>query len=276
MAAAGTAAVTTVTFIHPIDVVKTRLQVSGDGGGRNYKALGLGGTVSVMAAEEGVASFWKGIPAAWLREASYTSLRLGLYDPIKKAMGITPDSWFISKFSAASLAGALGSIVGNPFDVLKTRLMTAEGKTPPTMSKVAGDLYKSQGIGGFYRGMEANVMRAMVLNGTKMACYDQISIAVKKSGAVPAGIATQFISAFGAGFFMTCTVAPFDMVRTKLMNQPPDAKMYSGFVDCFTKIVSKDGPMALYAGFIPIWSRFAPTTTLQLIIFAQVKPMFGL
>lgn len=83
---------------HPIDVVKTRLQVSGDGGGRNYKALGLGGTVSVMAAEEGVASFWKGIPAAWLREASYTSLRLGLYDPIKKAMGITPDSWYVTLF----------------------------------------------------------------------------------------------------------------------------------------------------------------------------------
>ena len=51
-------------------------------------------------------------------------------------------------------------------------------------------------------GMEANVMRAMVLNGTKMACYDQISLTVKKSGMVPAGIATQFISAFGAGFFI--------------------------------------------------------------------------
>ncbi len=36
--AAGSAAVITVTGIHPIDVVKTRLQVSGAGGvGRNYK-----------------------------------------------------------------------------------------------------------------------------------------------------------------------------------------------------------------------------------------------
>lgn len=275
MAAAGTAAVTTVTFIHPIDVVKTRLQVSGDGG-RDYKALGLGGTISVVAKEEGIAAFWKGIPAAWLREASYTSLRLGLYDPIKTAMGVTKDSMFILKFSAGSLAGALGSIVGNPFDVIKTRLMTAEGANAPSMGQVAGDLYKSQGIGGFYRGMEANVMRAMVLNGTKMACYDQISLMINNSGVVPKGLATQFLSAFGAGFFMTCTVAPFDMVRTKLMNQPPDAKVYSGFVDCFMKIVAKDGPGGLYQGFIPIWSRFAPTTTLQLIIFAQVKPMFGL
>ena len=34
-----------------------------------------------------VTAFWKGIQAAWLREASYTSLRIGLYGPIKQAMG---------------------------------------------------------------------------------------------------------------------------------------------------------------------------------------------
>ncbi len=161
---------TTPTHSHPIDVVKTRLQVSGDGtnGARNYKSLGIGGTVRVIAAEEGVSAFWKGIGAAWLREASYTSLRLGLYGPIKHAMGIKADSNFFLKFSAGSLAGAIGSTVGNPFDVLKTRMMTSEGKRPPTMNEAASALYKAQGIKGFYRGIEANVMRAMVLNGTKV------------------------------------------------------------------------------------------------------------
>ena len=32
-------------------------------------------------------AFWKGIGPAWLREASYTSLRLGLYAPIKHLLG---------------------------------------------------------------------------------------------------------------------------------------------------------------------------------------------
>jgi hypothetical protein len=130
---------------------------------------------------------------------------------------------------------------------------------------------------------------------------------------------TQFCAAFGAGFFMATTVAPFDMVRTRLMNQPPDAKIYNGFVDCVLKvlfvvwvvivrcdgnsssssevavaevtvvialiltlrsllpnqIVKNGGPQALYAGFIPIWARFAPTTCLQLVIFEQIKPIFG-
>ena len=65
---AGGAAVITVTFIHPIDTVKTRLQVSGTGNARNYAELGLAGTCSTIAKEEGIAAFWKGIPAAWMRE----------------------------------------------------------------------------------------------------------------------------------------------------------------------------------------------------------------
>ena len=31
------------------------------------------------------------------------------------------------------------------------------------------------------------------------------------------------------------------MVRTRLMNQPPEAKVYNGFIDCVVKIVAKEG-----------------------------------
>ena len=80
-------------------------------------------------------------------------------------------------------------------------------------------------------------MRAMVLNGTKMACYDTIKDLITKANIVPKGLITQFFAAFGAGFFMATTVAPFDMIRTRLMNQPPDAKIYKGFFDCAFKVI---------------------------------------
>jgi hypothetical protein len=34
--------------------------------------------------------------------------------------------------------------IGNPFDVLKTRMMTAEGKVQPSMMQAANNLYKQQ------------------------------------------------------------------------------------------------------------------------------------
>jgi hypothetical protein len=272
--AAGFSAVVTVTGIHPIDVVKTRLQVSGNGT-RNYKQLGISGTIRTILKEEGLSSFWKGIGAAWLREASYTSLRLGLYEPIKHAMGVDNKSHFVMKFTAGSLAGGIGSLVGNPFDVVKTRMMTFEGKESKTFFSTFMEIYKS-GKNNLYKGLQANLMRACVLNGTKMACYDQIKDWIVKTNAVPSGLPTQFCAAFGAGFFMAVTVSPFDMIRTQLMNQSNTTKTYNGFVDCLLKITKQKGILTLYAGFIPIWARFAPTTCLQLVIFEQTKPLFGI
>jgi len=270
VSAAGCSAVITVTGIHPIDVVKTRLQISDP---KNGNAIGIQGTVQNIFKREGIPAFWKGIGAAWMREASYTSLRLGLYSPIKQFLHVKKESHFFMKFLAGSLAGIVGSFVGNPFDVLKTRLISMESKTTPSMIDLAITLYKSEHIPGFYRGLQANMMRACVLNGTKMACYDQISETIKRTNMIPVGFATQFVSAFGAGFFMAIAVTPFDMIRTQLMNQP--TKIYRGFFDCGTRLLIQRGFRGLYAGFIPIWARFAPTTCLQLIIFERVKPIFG-
>jgi len=274
---AGGAAVITVSFIHPIDVVKTRLQISGEAGRVGKTYTGVGDVIKTVSSEEGAAAFYKGIGAAWLREASYTSLRLGLYEPMKGVTGADKkDAGFLSKFLAGALAGGIGSVAGNPFDVLKTRMMASEGAESLGLGHFANDIMKNQGMGGFYKGIEANVARAMILNATKMSCYDTCKGLCKTKMGFTDGIPLQFMSAFTAGFFMTCTVSPFDIIRTRLMNQPSDAKLYNGFVDCFMKILKNEGPLGFYKGFIPIWSRFAPTTCLQLIIYEQLRTALGM
>eukprot|EP00635_Sarcinochrysidales_sp_CCMP3193_P001495 CAMPEP_0118917142 /NCGR_PEP_ID=MMETSP1166-20130328/17062_1 /TAXON_ID=1104430 /ORGANISM="Chrysoreinhardia sp, Strain CCMP3193" /LENGTH=287 /DNA_ID=CAMNT_0006857201 /DNA_START=20 /DNA_END=883 /DNA_ORIENTATION=+ len=274
---AGGAAVITVTFIHPIDTVKTRMQVSGTKGARNYSELGLAGTVSTVAKEEGIAAFWKGIPAAWMREASYTSFRLGLYKPLKVAFGADkPDSPFMMKFLAGGASGGLGSVVGNPFDILKTKMMAAEGAGIGFMPTVSS-IWQNQGFLGFYRGLDANVLRAVVNNGTKMACYDTSKNAIKKALNLKEGVPLQGLASFVAGFFMTCTVAPFDICRTRLMNQPADKpKVYFTIFDTFFKIAINEGPLALWKGFLPMWARIAPTTTLQLVLFEAFTKLAGI
>lgn len=270
---AGMAAVITVSFIHPIYVVKTRMQVA------SKDEAGLGNVIGGALKNEGIGAFYKGIGPAWLREASYTSLRLGLYEPVKVLVGATAGAGFFRKFLAGALAGAIGSLAGNPFDVLKTRMM-ADKTSSKGLGEIAGEIMKSEGFGGFYKGFNVNVMRAMVLNATKMACYDTCKAYIISTFAVQ-GLLLQFLSAFVAGFVMTVTVAPFDMCRTLLMNQKKDANgnmQYKSLGDCFMSILKKDGPLGFYKGFLPIWSRFAPTTVLQLIIYDNLKrmPFFAL
>jgi hypothetical protein len=64
MGLAGTTAVIVVNFTHPIDTYKTRLQVNPQF------------SVRAMVREEGVASLYKGIAPAWMREATYTSMKV--------------------------------------------------------------------------------------------------------------------------------------------------------------------------------------------------------
>ena len=68
MACGGLAAAFAVNFTHPIELVKTRMQASGGT---------IGGTIAGVMKNEGVLSFYKGLPFAYGRELSYTSVKLG-------------------------------------------------------------------------------------------------------------------------------------------------------------------------------------------------------
>ena len=138
------------------------MQVSGNG---------VMATVSETASQEGIAAFWKGLAFAYGRELSYTSVKLGAYAPVRDALGAGKDAPFYMKFLAGAITGGVGSVIGNPFDVLKTLAQTNKDKSTGLGSLVS-NMYQQQGIAGFYRGVEANVMRACVLNATKMGVYD--------------------------------------------------------------------------------------------------------
>ena len=59
-----------------------------------------------------------------MREASYSTLRLGLYEPIKRNLGNEGAVW--TKFVAGALSGMIGSALANPADLLKTRAQAQE------------------------------------------------------------------------------------------------------------------------------------------------------
>jgi Mitochondrial carrier protein len=248
------------------ETVKTRMQVTG---------LGVVTTVSSLIKNEGVFALWKGLPFAYGREISYTSIKLGAYAPVRDALGAGKDAPFYLKFLAGAITGGVGSFIGNPFDVMKTLAQTNKEKAAP-LTTLVKEMYDGQGMAGFYRGVSVNIMRACVLNATKMGCYDlSKGYVTAATGWERKDVRTAFASATVAGFFMTLTVSPFDNLRTRLMNQPTDKKIYSGFSDCLVVTVKQDGVLALWRGFVPIWARFAPQATLQLLTLEYLYGVFG-
>uniref|UniRef100_A0A5K3FG20 Mitochondrial 2-oxoglutarate/malate carrier protein n=1 Tax=Mesocestoides corti TaxID=53468 RepID=A0A5K3FG20_MESCO len=128
----GSAGMLATCVVQPLDLVKTRMQISGEGGA----AKAYNNTfhaIKTIVRQEGAFKLYTGLSAALLRQATYTTARLGIYTSLfeyasahSKSSG--PPS-FLTKMGIGLTAGVLGSFVGTPTEVCLIR-MTADGRLP--------------------------------------------------------------------------------------------------------------------------------------------------
>lgn len=166
----------------PIDVVKVRLQMQGADGTKQFKGI-LDAAVKT-AQREGIGALWKGLPPALVRQASYGSLRYGLYAPIRDAIGISPDTPksqipLYKKFFAGGLAGASAAFMANPTDLMKVRLqvdgMKDGVKKYRGMVHCFGSIVKEEGVLGLWKGAGPTIARATMLAAIEMSSYDEVT-----------------------------------------------------------------------------------------------------
>ncbi|XP_002966666.2 mitochondrial substrate carrier family protein ucpB isoform X1 [Selaginella moellendorffii] len=272
---------------NPVNVVKVRMQLDGALSAtqeRHYQGL-LKGIVRVSK-EEGISGLWRGTGAALLREASYSSIRMGLYEPLKRMLGADNPShtplWI--KITAGSLAGVIGSAVANPTDVVMVRMQA------PTSSQggwhYKGPLHafssiaRTEGIQGLYRGVVPTMQRAAILNAVQVPAYDHTKHTLLNAGIVREGIVCHLISSMVAGLATAIAISPVDLIRTRIMQQAVDSKgdgvFYSSSLDCLWKTVKVEGFRGLYKGFVPVWMRIGPHTVITFFCFEQLRRVLGI
>jgi len=73
------------------------------------------------------------------------------------------------------------------------------------------------------------MIRAMILNSTKLGTYDTIKHGIIDNGYLKDGKLCQFVASVFAGFFMTIATSPMDNIKTRIMSQQGK---YKGIYDC--------------------------------------------
>lgn len=63
-------------FVHPMDVLKNRMQMSKEG-------VTISQTISTIFRNEGIFKFYAGLSAGLVRQATYTTARLGIYNQLQ-------------------------------------------------------------------------------------------------------------------------------------------------------------------------------------------------
>ena len=99
-------------FVQPLDLVKNRMQLAGAGGqGTRYKTSLH--AIQSIAKSEGVLAMYSGLSAGLLRQATYTTTRLGIYTWLFEYFsrdGKPPS--FAMKAGLGMAAGVCGAFVG--------------------------------------------------------------------------------------------------------------------------------------------------------------------
>lgn len=265
----------------PIDTIKIRLQLSGEmGAQRAYHGL-LDALVRVPR-EEGPTALWKGLSPAMLRQATYSSARVAVYEPIRNAIarqrGEGHQPTLVDKILAGGTSGALGASFANPTDLVKVRMQAdRSGTRYRGLVDAFTRIVREEGVRGLYNGVTPNVQRAFAVNAAELATYDHAKGVMVGYGLAPNSVLTHFGASFMAGFAAAVASTPIDLAKTRLMNQvfdPSGRRQYSGMFDCLLKTARSEGVLSLYKGFLPTWIRIGPWAMIMFMSFEQYRNFF--
>lgn len=266
----GIAGMVATSVIQPVDMVKVRIQLAGEGTSGGPKPSAMSVTRQIVGSGK-VLDLYTGLSAGLLRQAVYTTARIGFFDTFMKglterARGQGRQAGFAERAAAGLSAGGLAAMVGNPADLALIRMQSdglkplAERKNYKSVIDALSSIAKSEGVAALWAGAAPTVVRAMALNFGQLAFFSEAKVQLKKHTTLSSQTQTFGASAI-AGFFASFFSLPFDFVKTRLQKQSkgPDGKLpYKGMVDCFTKVAKQEGLLRFYRGFGTYYVRIAP------------------
>jgi len=264
----GLAACCATFCVQPIDMIKVRIQLAGEGSkahvNRNPFSVGR-----QLIAQEGFFSLYHGLSAALLRQLTYGTTRLGVFRTLTEYF--TPpgktaaDIGIMERVTASLVAGGVGALVGTPADAALIRMQSdavLPAETRRGYKNVVDALLrmvKEEGLKGFFTGASPTIVRGLAINLGMFVTYDPLYAYFKDY--IQNDQLNRFVSGGISGWTAATVSLPFDFVKTRIQKQKkgPDGILpYKGTFDCFAKVAASEGLGAFYKGYWTFVVRITP------------------
>nr|GMC97631.1 probable envelope ADP,ATP carrier protein, chloroplastic [Ipomoea batatas]GMC99700.1 probable envelope ADP,ATP carrier protein, chloroplastic [Ipomoea batatas] len=270
-AAGAMAGAAAKTVTAPLDRIKLIMQTHGLRAGEESakKAIGFIEAVTSIGKAEGIKGYWKGNLPQVIRIIPYSAVQLFAYETYKKIFtGKDGELSVIGRLAAGACAGMTSTFVTYPLDVLRLRLAVEPGYK--TMTEVALNMLKEEGIASFYNGLGPSLIGIAPYIAVNFCVFDLVkkSLPEKYQKSTQTSLVTGLISATVA----TLTCYPLDTVRRQMqMKGTP----YKTVLDAFLGILARDGAVGLYRGFVPNALKTLPNSSIRLTTFDTVKRLIA-
>ncbi|KIH90902.1 solute carrier family 25 (mitochondrial folate transporter), member 32 [Sporothrix brasiliensis 5110] len=286
-AMAGLTAGSTATLVvHPLDIVKTRMQI--------YSKTDAHGTAAVrpstasvvrslLDAPRPLAALYRGLApnllgngASWAAFFFFKSRMETLLRATAAAPG--HDLRAPHYFVASGLAGAGVQILTNPLWVLKTRMLSSDRHAAgayPSMWVGARRVLAHEGWRGFYRGLGVSLI-GVSHGAVQFAVYEPLKRFVRRGpqdgpSAVKASNESTLVVSSLAKLVAGAVTYPYQVVRSRLQNYNAEARFGRGIVGVSRQIWREDGARGFYRGLVPSVVRVMPATWVTFLVYENVK-----
>ncbi|KAJ4851050.1 hypothetical protein Tsubulata_048944 [Turnera subulata] len=159
----------------PCEVLKQRLQAG------IYDNVGQ--AIIGTWQHDGLKGFFRGTGVTLLREVPFYVAGMGLYAESKKAaqqlLRRELEPW--EAIAVGALSGGLAAVVTTPFDVMKTRTMTAPQGRPVSMTMIAFSILRHEGPLGLFKGAVPRFFWIAPLGAMNFAGYELARKAMDKN-----------------------------------------------------------------------------------------------
>jgi solute carrier family 25 (adenine nucleotide translocator) protein 4/5/6/31 len=289
-AAGGISGAIAKTGTAPIERVKLIIQTQDANprivSGEVPRYTGIINCFTRVSREQGFLSFWRGNFTNVIRYFPTQAFNFAFKDSIKTFFPkYSPEtqfwSFFATNMASGAAAGAGSLMIVYPLDYARTRLASDVGSGKREFNGLVDCLVKTaaKGPSALYNGFGVSVIGIIPYRGVYFGMFDSLRMKNpynKDKGIL--GLASKFavaqVTAITAGY----ASYPFDTVRRRLQmqsNKPREEWLYKGTMDCFSKVVKKEGITALFKGAGANALRTVGSA-LVLVLYDEIKSLAGL
>ncbi|KAF4595009.1 putative FAD carrier protein FLX1 [Ophiocordyceps camponoti-floridani] len=269
---AGLCAGTVATLVvHPLDIVKTRMQLHR--GERPTTMAVLRGLTRTSSLYRGLTPNLVGNATGWATFFSVKA-RAERFLAGEKGQPSAADVFF-----ASAGAGAATAALTNPVWVLKTRMLSTDRGTAdayPSMLAGARRVLETEGVRGFYRGLGVSLL-GVSHGAVQFAVYEpakRLYLARRRQDdhdeAYMSTEATMALST-GAKLVAGAVTYPYQVLRSRLQNQWADERFGRGFLAVVSSTWRLEGIGGFYRGLVPGVVRVMPATWVTFLVYEKVK-----
>lgn len=213
-----------------------------------------------------------GLTAICMRALTYSGTRVGLYPTVRDAL---PATGISAKLLAGCTTGMLGAFTFAPWEVLRVRIVAADGAAAyATTCTAAATIMKEDSVRGFWRGASPFALRAGIFSGVQLAVYDTFKGAARRAGAQE-GLQLHLLASCISGLCAQIMCHPVDTVKTLVVIDASGARR--GGLEVARVLIASGGMSRLYAGLLPaLASRGPMVMTFLPLVEALRTHVFGL